>query len=307
MVRRFTRLQAAATALPVLESAVRLLSFTRAGAELGLTQPTVSRHIQSLEEVLGVSLFTRNNNRINPTAAARDLAAGIDFGFAHVEETLVRLGRANHPTEARLCCGFGFANLWMMPRFSDLRRCLGEHRISLTVSFWMENVQHTEFDVIVDWMATDWRDWSRKVLFEETVYPVATREVAARFGLTAEAPEALIGAPLLQFDERPPTAGWSTWFDSVGLQEPSPQDRYHHSSYQFMLQSLLDGEGVGLGWHHLVADHIGRGRLVRVGPVLKSNTLSLCVATRNSALPDPLASLLVAWFEEEVRKMAIVA
>lgn len=302
MARRFAKLQVAATALPVLESSVRLRSFTRAGAELGLTQPTVSRHIQTLEDVLGVPLFNRNNNRINPTAAARDLAAATEFGFGHVEEALVRLGRTAHPTEARLCCGFGFANLWMMPRFSDLRRCLGDYRLSLTVSFWMENVPRAEFDIIVDWMIADVPGWTRHVLFDETVYPVATRHVAARFGLMPEDPVALLGAPLLQFDERTPTVGWLSWFDSVGLKAPAPVNRYRHSNYQFMLQSVLDGEGIGLGWHHLVADHVKSGRLVRVGPVFKSKTLGLCVATRKGTLPDSVASQVVTWFQEEVRK-----
>ncbi|MBI2960700.1 MAG: LysR family transcriptional regulator, partial [Betaproteobacteria bacterium] len=41
------------------ESAARHLSFTRAGAELFLTQSAVSRQVQTLEEQLGVKLFQR--------------------------------------------------------------------------------------------------------------------------------------------------------------------------------------------------------------------------------------------------------
>ena len=54
-----------ARALPPLdllrgfESAARHLSFTRAGAELFLTQSAVSRQIQALEASLGVKLFER--------------------------------------------------------------------------------------------------------------------------------------------------------------------------------------------------------------------------------------------------------
>jgi DNA-binding transcriptional LysR family regulator len=41
------------------EAAARLLSFTKAGEELHLSQSTVSRQVQELEDQLGVRLFRR--------------------------------------------------------------------------------------------------------------------------------------------------------------------------------------------------------------------------------------------------------
>jgi DNA-binding transcriptional LysR family regulator len=51
----------------------RDLSLSGAGRRLGLTQPTVGRHIDSLEEALGVTLFTRSPRGLTPTAAAKAL------------------------------------------------------------------------------------------------------------------------------------------------------------------------------------------------------------------------------------------
>ena len=59
------RMSARAFELPPLEllvafeSAARHLSFTRAGAEIALTQSAVSRQVLALEERLGVPLFRR--------------------------------------------------------------------------------------------------------------------------------------------------------------------------------------------------------------------------------------------------------
>ena len=50
------------------EAAARELSFTRAGAELHLTQSAVSRQIKALEDHLGVKLFTRMNRALKLTA-----------------------------------------------------------------------------------------------------------------------------------------------------------------------------------------------------------------------------------------------
>ena len=51
----------------------RDLSLSGAARRLGLTQPTVGRHIDGLEEALGATLFTRSPRGVVPTAAAKAL------------------------------------------------------------------------------------------------------------------------------------------------------------------------------------------------------------------------------------------
>ena len=48
----------------------RDLSLSGAARRLGLSQPTVGRHIDALEEALGATLFTRSPRGLNATAAA---------------------------------------------------------------------------------------------------------------------------------------------------------------------------------------------------------------------------------------------
>ncbi|MFP3836014.1 LysR family transcriptional regulator, partial [Chryseobacterium sp. SIMBA_028] len=49
-------------------------SLSAAARELGLTQPTVGRHIDALEQAVGTQLFTRSQSGLLPTEAARALA-----------------------------------------------------------------------------------------------------------------------------------------------------------------------------------------------------------------------------------------
>ena len=55
--------------LQVLESG----SLSAAARAMGITQPTVGRHIESLEAALGLTLFTRSSDGFSPTAAANEL------------------------------------------------------------------------------------------------------------------------------------------------------------------------------------------------------------------------------------------
>ena len=50
--------------LIAFEAAARLLSFTRAGEELHLSQAAISQQIRSLEESLQVKLFTRSHRAV---------------------------------------------------------------------------------------------------------------------------------------------------------------------------------------------------------------------------------------------------
>src|SRR3989442_14729264 len=55
------------------EAAARNLSFTKAAAELYVTQSSIRRQIQTLEEQLGVALFRRNHRELRLTEEGRTL------------------------------------------------------------------------------------------------------------------------------------------------------------------------------------------------------------------------------------------
>ena len=55
--------------LNVFYTVAKRLSFTKAAAELYVTQPAVTKHIQELEHHFGVALFDRRGNQISLTAA----------------------------------------------------------------------------------------------------------------------------------------------------------------------------------------------------------------------------------------------
>ena len=58
-------------ALRAFEAAARHLSFTKAAAELHVTQAAISHQIKTLEEHLGVPLFQRRNKAVLLTDAGQ--------------------------------------------------------------------------------------------------------------------------------------------------------------------------------------------------------------------------------------------
>ena len=64
------------SALRAFEAAARLSSFTKAAAELHVTQAAVSHQVRALEDQLGVRLFERTTRRLALTPAGRKLLPG---------------------------------------------------------------------------------------------------------------------------------------------------------------------------------------------------------------------------------------
>ena len=59
--------------LKVFYTVANRLSFTKAAAELFITQPAISKHIQELEEKYKIKLFDRTGNKISLTQAGEVL------------------------------------------------------------------------------------------------------------------------------------------------------------------------------------------------------------------------------------------
>jgi DNA-binding transcriptional LysR family regulator len=73
-------------------------SLSAAARHLGLTQPTLSRHIAALEAALGVPLFLRGPQGLRVTPAAQDLVEGAR-GMALAEASLRRLSAMDRTAE----------------------------------------------------------------------------------------------------------------------------------------------------------------------------------------------------------------
>jgi DNA-binding transcriptional LysR family regulator len=90
-------------------------SFTKAAAQLGVSQSALSHTIRGLEERLGLRLLTRTTRSVAPTAAGERLVRTVGPRFAEIDAELaalselrekpagtVRITAAEHPAEAIL-------------------------------------------------------------------------------------------------------------------------------------------------------------------------------------------------------------
>jgi DNA-binding transcriptional LysR family regulator len=78
--------------LAAFAAVVRLGSFTRAAAQMGVTQSALSQTIRSLERRLDLKLLNRTTRSVSPTEAGERLYLTVGPRFADIEAELATLG-----------------------------------------------------------------------------------------------------------------------------------------------------------------------------------------------------------------------
>lgn len=304
MPSRFRRIQNLLTPLRVLEAAARLGSFTKAASELGLSQPSVSRQIASLEQDLGTTLFIRSHNKLALTSEGRTLANAADLGLSHILTAVQAIASSPPKDGLTLACTHSFAHGWLLPRFSSLRRASRDRPINLVVSYWLKDIEVDKVDLIVNWRTGGGTNWPRLALFDEIVYPVCAPHYSKRL-VPLWRPSDLQVAELLDYDVMDEDQiGWKDWFAAQGLRNVAATRRDLFSNYHFMIQAAMDGEGVALGWHHLVADQITQGRLVKIGPALRRQNSTYALEYRQDRLSLGDVEPVLDWFKDQSAALA---
>jgi len=123
-----------ATRLPSLnglhafEAAARHLSFTRAAAELNVTQTAISHQIRLLERYCGRALFRRRPRPLSLTEAGARLFPIIRDGLEAFVIAFAAVKRDGETQPLRVTTTNAFASRWLvprLPRWRQVRRVYG--------------------------------------------------------------------------------------------------------------------------------------------------------------------------------------
>jgi DNA-binding transcriptional LysR family regulator len=290
-----------ADALLVFESAARHGSFTRAAEELGISQPAVTRHVRTVENTLGRPLFRRDHNRLSLTDAGRRLWSSVAAGFGEIAGTLETLRAEAEGTRLVFAAHAGFAQQWLMPRFSELCDLLGGTDVRLMISDSTAELDRGDFDFAVRVGRGEWRDQGSHRLLPEVVAPVAApRLLEARPRLRAAPPAALLEAPLLHMDAGDqPWTTWRGWFQAMGVSAPLAAPGVLYNNYPLVLQEVLAGNGVALGWRPLTDRLIAQGALVQLGSSVENPHQGYFLTWPRGKPETDLRDRLCAWFDRQ--------
>lgn len=297
------RLLPSAASLIVFEAAGRHQNFTRAANELGMTQAAVSYAVRGLEEQLGVPLFHRVHRAVELTEAGEKFHADVSVSLSRIQKSAEDIRAKGRETNVTLAASTAFASMWMLPRLNRMREDLPE--IDLRIQTSVRDLDLEEEPIPLGIRGGDPSHWPRyhaALLADEVVNAVATPAYIERHGLPKTAAD-LPNHNLIHLEEPVRRAcDWTEWFASAGHAYPKQARRLSINDYVLVIQAVLSGEGVALGWEHLIYPQIRSGALVPVaGHVLKTGLAFYVVWPRSREL-NAQAKRVRDWLLDEGRR-----
>lgn len=179
-------------------------SLSAAARRLGITQPTVGRHIDALEAALGETLFVRTSRGLSPTERAEALMPLL-HELESTAAAIERTARAENQTagRVRITASEVFATLHLPPILTELRIAHPRLEIELVASDAVTDLSRREADIAVRMTRPSQDGLLAKKLGEVRIGLFGHERYLARKG-SPRAPEELSSHDLIGFDRLTP-------------------------------------------------------------------------------------------------------
>ena len=245
------------------ESAARHLSFTKAGAELFLTQSAVSRQIKELEEHLGAALFERRHRALVLTDAGKEFYAATAQVLTAMRAAAERLRSRSGKRRLSVTTTHSFAALWLIPRLAGFTRDHPGVDVRIMAETRVQDLERDGLDLAIRHGPQSLAGSGAVRLFGERVFPVCSPVLLEKNPLRK--PQDLRNHVLLQYDDpdgRHPWLHWKTWLEVERIADLRPAGTLSFSGYEQIIPAAIAGHGVALGRTPLVKDLLAAGQLV---------------------------------------------
>lgn len=242
-------------------------SFTKAAAQLGTSQPALSRTLRRLEEQLGVQLLTRSTRSVSPTEAGERLLGSIGPHFEGIEAGLADLSElSGKPAGTLRITSVEHASATILvPAVSNLMLNYPEIAVEINDNYGLIDIVEQRYDAGIrlgEQVAKDMigvrigPDFRQAVVgspayFKRRPRPVTPHDLTVHVGINL----------------RLPTSGglWSWPFEKGGREvRVRAEGQMVCNTVPMMLNFALAGVGLAHLPEDVVQQQVHDGRLIRV-------------------------------------------
>lgn len=282
-------------ALRAFDAVGRHMSFTAGAQALTVTQSAVSRHIGSLEELIGKPLFERAPTGLKLTAAGKALLPVVSKSLDRLEDTLNAVSNdtvRSRPLRVHVPPSLLYQNI--LPLLRDFH---GEHpeiRVDIiTSNVTGEPRSDVDMAIVFDRPSID--ENVVELLRLVRVAPLCSpATAAAASGRSLE--EFLAGQELLhvKLQDEPRSLRWAAYADQQRLAVDTLGGIAFDTAFS-AVRYAMDATGVALADIDMFAQEIAAGRLVMPYDRISADGFGYYLRTAAEDLSDPAIHLLRDW------------
>lgn len=242
-------------AVRAFEAAARLGSFTRAAAELHMTQAAVSYQIKQLEERLGVRLFQRQPRQVVLTPAGQRLATAAIDAFQRLNQAFEQL-HERAETELAITALPTIAVAWLVPRLGAFQLAHPRIAVRLDTGVPLLDLEQDEFDVGIRIGAGEWPRTRADLLLPSLFTPLCSPALRERLRTPAD----LLALPRFGRER-----WWREWFVAAGIADAdlATKPGMELDVEQHAVASAIAGHGVAISSPIFFEPELAAGRLLQ--------------------------------------------
>lgn len=198
------------------------------------------------------------------TDAGQLLLRHVAAGLETIDAGIAALGARQRHEVLQVATDYAFAAYWLMPRLPRFHQAHPHLDVSLVTSERGLAGQRGDIDVAILFGDGRSKHGEAHRLFREEVFPVCSPRLVEGLQLPL-AKAHLARLPMLHLKP----AQHARWFDWPALFEALAIDRQpipavlSFDNYTLLIQAAIAGQGVAIGWRHLVDGLLEQGLLCR--------------------------------------------
>lgn len=282
------------SAFRVFEAAARLRSFTRAAAELGMTQAAVSWQVKGLERRLGQTLFRRLPREVVPTPAGERLARAATEAMALLRGAVTDLAETASGVLAVTTIQT-LAGQWLAPRLGKFQLAHPEIAIRLDTFPALRDLVRENLDIAIRSGSGEWEGMEAVWMMPSVYTPLCAPDFVEQHGLRE--PADLLHAPRIGEPE-----WWGRWFDLAGVESTREEENdlvFTADVQVYEVASAIGGQGVAMGSPIFFQRELRAGMLVQPFEIFAENTSGHYVVYPEERRRSPKIQLFRDWLLAE--------
>lgn len=287
--------------LQAFEATARHLSFAQAAQELNLTPSAVSYQVRTLEDRLGVELFTRLNRAILLTEEGQMLFPDLREAFARMHGAVDRLSADTPENVLVVSTGPSFAAKWLAPRLFSFMDEHPEIEVRISANLKLVDFNRDGIDVGIRFGEGNYPDLETRWLIGDELTVLCSPQFLASHKLVT--PQDVPLLPLiidesLSFNPVSPT--WEKWLAMAGVQQNGDVRGVHFNHADHAIDAAVRGTGLALARTSLSRTDMDTGLLVEPFPDLRIGTdMAFYLVMPPAARNKPKVQAFTRWILRE--------
>lgn len=281
------------------EVVARLGSFSAAASELNVTQPAVSRAVNSLEKHLGYPLFIRHGRWIDLTQNGERLFRTTSTAFNAINETLREISKQDESHEkVSIAMSPTAVNYWFIPRMQRFRMNFPAVSLDFRVFDYDADTQVNDADLCIRLSGPKEGNTHRWPFSDERILALCAPDYLNEYGTLDDPKKGRLHTTLEEVNQRYTI---DEYVHATGRPALISYQSTLFSDYSNIIQAAIQGQGIALGWVPEISQTIIDGSLVPACTQVVKTGRRYHVLASNLTPMRPVVEDIRDWLIKEMR------